>query len=345
MQFQQADFERECFLHVGVQQPLAFVPASADFPAPGAAKSGGQRLPRRKHSGISADLCRRRACAARCRAATIARAAANRRGDGDIRLRWRRRVRPPIFRANLFRPLRIFRAASARSAIRPRASGFHRVFAVAHRAAGSGPADFFAPPAASAPKFSSHSASAQIQAGAAPSPEKFRRRQRDKIVSKIRDGSVESRIKTEFGGGSSRVLRKALAACAIQPVGSGDDRHLEFRLGRFELDLLHQIPHLFDGDDARFGFGPRPMDVGVGFVVNFPAAQTFVAAIRRHAVRFDRVLAVQNFGQRAGEQFQIVKLVACEQVSVPEPSARQRALQQLDALRLRWEIFEGHAFL
>ena len=33
-------------------------------------------------------------------------------------------------------------------------------------------------------------------------------------------------------------------------------------------------------------------------------------------------------------RFQIVKLVACEQISVPEPSARQRALQQLDALRL-----------
>jgi len=84
------------------------------------------------------------------------------------------------------------------------------------------------------------------------------------------------------------------------------------------------------------------MDVGVGFAVNFPAAQAFVAAIRRHAVRFDRVLAVQGFGQRAGEQFQIVKLVAPEQISVTKPAARQRALQQFDALRLPWKVFEGH---
>jgi hypothetical protein len=35
------------------------------------------------------------------------------------------------------------------------------------------------------------------------------------MVSKIRDGSVVSRIKTDFGGGSSSVLRKAFAACAL----------------------------------------------------------------------------------------------------------------------------------
>jgi hypothetical protein len=35
------------------------------------------------------------------------------------------------------------------------------------------------------------------------------------MVSKIRCGSVESRIKTDFAGGSSSVFRKALAACAF----------------------------------------------------------------------------------------------------------------------------------
>jgi molybdopterin-binding protein len=40
------------------------------------------------------------------------------------------------------------------------------------------------------------------------------------MVSKIRCGSVESRIKTDLAGGSSSVFKKALAAWAIQPVGA-----------------------------------------------------------------------------------------------------------------------------
>ena len=35
------------------------------------------------------------------------------------------------------------------------------------------------------------------------------------MVSKIRCGSVESRIKTDLAGGSSSVFKKALAACAF----------------------------------------------------------------------------------------------------------------------------------
>jgi hypothetical protein len=84
------------------------------------------------------------------------------------------------------------------------------------------------------------------------------------------------------------------------------------------------------------------VSVGVGFAVNFPAGQTHIAAIGRHAFNFNRVLAVQSFRQCAGEQFQIVKLVAPEQISVTKPAARQRALQQFDALRLPWKVFEGH---
>ena len=85
------------------------------------------------------------------------------------------------------------------------------------------------------------------------------------------------------------------------------------------------------------------MDVGVGLAVDFPAAQTFVAAIRRLAVRFDRVLAIQGFRQGAREQFQFVKLVTGEQVSVAQTSARQRALEQLNALGLIREFLKGHA--
>ena len=128
-------------------------------------------------------------------------------------------------------------------------------------------------------------------------------------------------------------FQKGVCGLRIQTVGRRDDGDFVFGLGRFELDFAHQIAHLLDGDDARFGFRPRPMDVGVGFVVNFPAAQTFVAAIGRHAAGLDRVLAVQGFGQRAGEQFQFFKLIAGEQIGVAQPPAGERALQQLDALR------------
>src|SRR2546430_115533 len=44
------------------------------------------------------------------------------------------------------------------------------------------------------------------------SPAKFNRRHRESIVSKMRCGSVESRMRTERGGGSSSVFKNALAA-------------------------------------------------------------------------------------------------------------------------------------
>jgi hypothetical protein len=86
------------------------------------------------------------------------------------------------------------------------------------------------------------------------------------------------------------------------------------------------------------------MHVGMGVVVNFPAAQTGVAAIGRHAAGFDGVLAVQRFGQRAGGRFQFFELIPGEQVGVAEPPAAERTLEQFDALRLFRKMFEGHAF-
>ena len=84
------------------------------------------------------------------------------------------------------------------------------------------------------------------------------------------------------------------------------------------------------------------MNVGVRVVFNLPAAQTFVAAIGRRVVDFDRILAVQSFCQRARQQLQFVKLVAGEKISMAEAPAGERALQQLNALCLIWKIFEGH---
>ena len=87
------------------------------------------------------------------------------------------------------------------------------------------------------------------------------------------------------------------------------------------------------------------MHIGMGVVVNFPAAQTGVAAIGGHAAGFDGILAVQRFGQRAGERFQFFELIPGEQVGVAQPPAGERALKQLDAPRLFRNMFEGHARL
>jgi hypothetical protein len=87
------------------------------------------------------------------------------------------------------------------------------------------------------------------------------------------------------------------------------------------------------------------MHIGMSVVVDFPAAQTRIAAIGGHAAGFDRLLAVQRFGQRAGESFQFFELIAGEQVGVAQPSAGERALKQLDAPRLFRKKFEGHARL
>ena len=150
----------------------------------------------------------------------------------------------------------------------------------------------------------------------------------------------------EFSGGSSSVLRKALAACGFKRSAPAMTADLVFGLGRLELDFaasdsrICSIVMMRDLDSGRAQW----MSAWV-IVFNLPATQTGVAAIGRHAVRFDRILAVQGFGQRARERFQFFKLVAGEKISVPQPSARQRALQQLDALRLRGKLFESHCVL
>ena len=72
------------------------------------------------------------------------------------------------------------------------------------------------------------------------------------------------------------------------------------------------------------------MDVGMGAVFNLAAARTFVAAIGGGAGNSDRILAIQGFGQGAGEQFQFFELVAGKQVGMAEPPAREGALEQFD---------------
>ena len=79
------------------------------------------------------------------------------------------------------------------------------------------------------------------------------------------------------------------------------------------------------------------------FIVDFFAAQAFLAAVCGRAVGFDGALAVERFGERAREVFEGFDLIAGEQVGMAQPAARQRALQKLHALGLRRKISEGHA--
>ena len=84
------------------------------------------------------------------------------------------------------------------------------------------------------------------------------------------------------------------------------------------------------------------MDVGVNVAINFAADLARVAAIRRDTAGFDRLLAIQRFGQRAGERFQFLQPVAGEKVGMAEPPAGELALQQLHALRVPGKKGEGH---
>jgi len=74
------------------------------------------------------------------------------------------------------------------------------------------------------------------------------------------------------------------------------------------------------------------MHVGVGIVVNFPAVQTGVTAIVGTPPVLTGFPAVQRFGQRAGERFQLFELIPGKQVGMAEPPAGERTLEQFDAL-------------
>ena len=80
--------------------------------------------------------------------------------------------------------------------------------------------------------------------------------------------------------------------------------------------------------------------------VNFPAREAHVAAVGR----FGRVgeetaetpLAVQGLGQGACDPFEMVEVVAGEQVGVTQTLACETALEQLHGVFLSGELGEGH---
>src|SRR6266850_1467501 len=77
-------------------------------------------------------------------------------------------------------------------------------------------------------------------------------------------------------------------------------------------------------------------------MLNFLAAQALIAAIDGRAALSYWLLAIQRFGQRAGQRLQFIQLMAGEKVPMRQTPALQRALKQLDPLRLLRKIFECH---
>ena len=146
----------------------------------------------------------------------------------------------PFVAQILFHVVVFFQRRTGGEMFHPRASGFRRVFGAGHPADDNGPAGSFVRAAAREPNFSSHAASAG-SSPRWPSLKKFRRRQRDKMVSRIRDGSVESRIRTELAGGSSSVLRKALAAWGFNRSAPRNDGDFVGGFGGLELDFAASI--------------------------------------------------------------------------------------------------------
>jgi len=77
-------------------------------------------------------------------------------------------------------------------------------------------------------------------------------------------------------------------------------------------------------------------------MLNLLAAQALVTAVNGRSAFFNRLPAIQRFRQRPCQRLQFVELVAGEKISVRQTPALQRALKQLNALRLLRKIFECH---
>jgi hypothetical protein len=84
------------------------------------------------------------------------------------------------------------------------------------------------------------------------------------------------------------------------------------------------------------------MNVRMAVVVNFSAIDALVATISGVGTSFDRIQAIQGFGQRPGNEFEFFQLMAGKKVSVAQPSACKRTLKQLHTLRLFGKAFKRH---
>ena len=84
----------------------------------------------------------------------------------------------------------------------------------------------------------------------------------------------------ESAGGSSSVFKKALPACGLSRSAATTTPTLNSADGRFQMDRVHQVAHLVNGDDARFGFRAHPEDVGMVVVFDPPAGIALAAGMK-----------------------------------------------------------------
>ena len=126
-----------------------------------------------------------------------------------------------------------------------------------------------------------------------------------------------------------------------QAVGGHDHGHLPLRLGGLEVDGVNQLADLVHADLPGLHFRADPLHVRVIGMVNLAAGQAVVAGIAAGAEA--GLLAVQRLGQGARHAFQLVEVVAGEEVGVRQPSALQTALKQRDGLLLGRKVHKRHA--
>ena len=94
-------------------------------------------------------------------------------------------------------------------------------------------------------------------------------------------------------------------------------------LGRFKINRLQQISDLLGADQAQFGFGTNPGNIGMLISIDSAAGGADIAAVdglsasRATAWLFTH----QGFSQGAGDGLQFVEVAAMKEVGVAEAAA------------------------
>ena len=155
------------------------------------------------------------------------------------------------------------------------------------------------------------------------------------MVSNRRWGSVVSRISNDCGGGSSRVLRKAFAAASfirsaatMMPilwrlsVGFRLTASNSTRAGLSSRRTIWPIliRRVFDSGRTQNTSAWLPSSI-------FRQFRQTAAAVHQCPVAFDRLQAIQGLGQRAGQPFQHIQLVAGKEVGMRQTPTLERTLQ------------------
>ena len=147
-------------------------------------------------------------------------------------------------------------------------------------------------------------------------------RQRETIVSSWTSADVPIRIRTEPGGGSSRVLRKALAASSLRSSASSTIATLRGAAHRLQAEVEAEVA---DHRDRQLVLvlGPRDLEqVGVGAGLDLEAARAGLAGVEAAS---SAALAEQGLRQRQREGALADPLGPDEEEGVREPPLAQAA--------------------